>query len=235
MNLQTFRLRVQRTLGLAATTDSHDEQTLVDGWVNEAREQFLIRTKIVKKTASLALTADEGDYTIDANILAFEDAYIVPAEGQERMLDRVDSGEIRRLRRTASQIATHPYLYSYEAQTIMVYPTPGSSDDTLHIVYVPRPTSALSATGHDPADAGYGDIPSEYHPALEAYTKWKAAEYVGHEASKNGQTYKEEWLSWVAEAKVIENRKGGVQRLRAQVGRRGRSGMPIGNGVDLGY
>ena len=61
--------------------------------MNEGVEQFLLRTKAVKKTAALALTIGQGDYTLDPDILALEDLYI-----GARMLKVVDTGDIRRWR-----------------------------------------------------------------------------------------------------------------------------------------
>ena len=93
MNLGTFRLRIQSTTGLAAASAGHYEQSLVDGWVNEGVEQFLLRTKAVKKTAALALTPGQGDYTIDANDPRARGSVI-----GDRMLTVVDTGDIRRWR-----------------------------------------------------------------------------------------------------------------------------------------
>lgn len=234
MNLTTLRLRIQRTVGVT-TGSAGDELTLVDSWLHEAIEQFLVETKSVKKTASISLTAGQGDYLLDADILAFEDPYIDPADGsQEYMLESVDSYDIRALRRVASVIHTAPTKIAYEANIIMLYPNPASSSDTLHLVYVPRPALAMTAGSHSPSDTGRGEIRAEYHPVLEAYAKWKAAEYSNDSPSNNGEKYQAEWERGVAKAKINESRRGGVRAGAVKIGRR-TSGLPVRPGVDLGY
>jgi len=232
MNLTTFRLRIQRTVGLAGGT-AGDEQTLIDGWVNEAVEQFLIETKAVKKTASLTLAAGQGDYTIDADILAFEDLYIDPADGtQEYMMVPVDTWDIRRARRVTSSPGVPPYHYAYESQMLMIYPTPVSSSDTVHIVYVAKPSALLASGSDSPSDATRGNIPSQYHPVLEAYAMWKAAEYSNDAPSGMGEKFRAAYERGILRVKILESRKAGVRVSRARVG--WRRSIPARPGIDLG-
>ena len=232
MNLETLRLRVQSTVGLAGGT-AGNEQTLIDGWYNEAVVQFLMETKAVKRTASLSLTGDESDYVLDDEVLAFEDVYLEPGDGsREFMLEPKDSHDIRQMRRSTTSVAAGPSFYAYEGQVVMLYPAPSTGDE-LHIVYVAKPTSAMAATGDDPADATHGRIPNQYHPVLEAYVKWKAAEYSNDGPSQIGQMYRSEWEQGLIKVRVIESRKGGLIAPRARVG--GRRRHAVGPGVDLGY
>jgi len=230
MNLTTFRLRIQSTTGLASASPGHYEQTLVDGWVNEGITQFLMRTKAVKKTASLALTAGQGDYTIDPNVIAFEDAYI-----GNSMLKNVDTQDIRRWRLNPSYSpAGSVGCFAYEGQTIMLYPTPVAAD-VLHMVYVPEPLAPLVGGNDDPSGAGFGFIPNEYHPTIEAYAKWKAGEYANDQPSQNGQVWKQEWEAGVVSTRSLETRKAGVNVRRATPGWRSKAGVGIAPGVDQGY
>jgi len=234
LNVATFALRVTHAIGIdAATANSatSQEYTLFLSWLNEAVVQFLRKTKVYKRTASMTLTVDEGDYAIDSDILAFEDVSYSPASGQARSLTQIDTWQIRDMR--LSEAATDPLYYSYEGQTIMLFPTPLSSSDTLHIIYVPRPT-ALSTTADNPSGGSFGGIPEEYHPALEAYVKWKAGEHANDKASQNGQMFKAEWEAAVVETRVAELRKAGVRLGSVNIGRGRNYAALAGPGVDLG-
>ncbi len=235
MNVATFALRVTHAIGIdAATANSatSQEYTLFLGWLNEAVVQFLRKTKVYKRTASMALTVDEGDYAIDSDILAFEDVTYTPATGQARSLTQIDSWQIRDMRLLAA-VSTDPLYYAYEGQSILLYPTPLSSSDTLHILYVPRPT-ALAATADNPSGGSFGGIPEEYHPVLESYVKWKAAEHSNDKASGNGQTFQQQWEQGVVETKVAEQRKAGMRIGSANIGRGSNWRSLAGPGVDLG-
>ena len=135
MNLTTFRLRIQSTTGLAAAIAGHSEQALVDGWVNEGIVQFLLRTKAVKKTASLTLTVGQGDYTIDPDILALEDLSI-----GERMLSVVDTGDIRRWRLNGAESPRATPQVRLRGRRCSCSTRRRRRQGTLHIVYVQRPT-----------------------------------------------------------------------------------------------
>lgn len=98
MNVAEFALRVTHAIGIdAATANSatSQEYTLFLSWLNEGVVEFLRKTKIFKRTASLTMTADSGDYAVDTDILSFEDVTYTPADGQARSLTQVDSWQIR--------------------------------------------------------------------------------------------------------------------------------------------
>lgn len=234
MNLATFRSRVSGAIGLS-NTDGSLEQSLIDGWVNEAVEQFLVLTKMHQRTAALAVTADQGDYELDTHILSFKNAWIEPADGStDIVLEQVDASTIHEARRYQAAAPTNARWFALEgANQLLLYPSPGSSSDLLHITYVPRPT-ALSATADAPSATANGGIPSEYHPTLELYVKWKAAEYADDRSSQAGMTYRQQWLEGVAFAKGQMLRKGGVRIGRARFGRAGRRRWPVTPGTDTG-
>lgn len=236
MNVAEFALRVTGAIGIdAATANSatSSEYALFLSWLNESRVQFLRRTKIFKITAALSVTAGVGDYTIDSEILAFEDAIYDPASGTGRALRLVDSLDISEARQI-SESGTDPYCIAYEGQQIFLYPAPQSSSDQLHIKYVPRPASALAATADTPATTAYGGIPEEYHHVLEAYVKWKAAEHTNDKASGNGREFQEQWEQGLVEAKIAESRKAGLTRGSVRIGRGADWRLAAGPGVDLG-
>lgn len=239
MNLTALKLRVQRTVGLDSSgAVLTDEKTLVEQWADEAALKFLMETKVTKRTAVLDLTASTGDYTLDADVLAFQDAYLQPADGsQQYMVQPVSSAVIRAWRLAQVTTVGPPAYMAYEGGMIMLYPTPTSSSDKLHIVYVPRPTGTFVGGGGTEAwsDATRGNIPVEYHDILEAYVKWKAAEYSAHSPSQNGQLWHGEWESGLAKAKIHQAKKAGNPHPVARVGRRGLLRFPIGNGIDVRY
>ena len=236
MNVATFALRVTHAIGIdAATANSgtSQEYTLFLSWLNEAVVQFLRKTKVYKKTASMALTVGIGDYTVDNDILAFEDVTYSPSGGSARSLTQIDSWQIRDMRLPTATIASDPSYYAYEGQQILLYPTPRSSSDSLHILYVPRPT-ALAATGDNPSGGSFGGIPEEYHTVLEAYVKWKAGEHANDKSSGNGQAFKQEWEAGCVETRVAEMRKAGMRIGSVNLGRGRNMNAFAGPGVDLG-
>ena len=145
----------------------------------------------------------------------------------------MDSGWIRHAR--LGQANGDPTHIAYEGQQVLLYPTPQSSDDELHILYVPRPTSALVGTTDSPATTAYGGIPEEYHPALESYVKWKGSQHSNDQATGNGQSFQQEWETAIMEAIVSESRRAGLKRGGVQIGRGPDWRRLAGPGVDLGY
>lgn len=231
MNLATIRRRTARAIGLSAS-DS-DDTTDIDSWANEAVEQFLKDTKLNVKTASMSVTASSGDYTLDSDILALADLWYEPANGvQEVLLEPVDSREIQRMRRLQVSADISPRYYALQgAHLLMLYPNPESSSDLLHISYVPRPTAALSATSDSPSDATRGNIPTEYHPVIEAYVKWKAGEAEEHRPSESGMKFQAEYERGIAKVRGDLNKKAGVFKAKKRWGRRPM--WPITPGTDV--
>ena len=233
MNLATFRARVSGAIGVD-NTDGSAEQALVDGWVNESIVQFLSRTKAHARLAALALTADEGDYTLDTDILAMRAAWIEPANGlQEIPLRETSPEEIVAYRRYQG-VSGDPSarLFALQGSNLLhLFPAPSSSDDVLHIYYIPRP-AALAASGDSPAATANGGIPEEFHPVLENYVKWKAAEYANNGPSQLGQMWKAEWEAGLVQVRVANAKKGGLNTQRVRIGAPAR--WPSSPGVDNG-
>lgn len=233
MNLATFRARVSGAIGVD-NTDGSAEQALVDGWVNESVVQFLVRTKAHARPAAMSLTADQSDYEMDTDILAMRGAWIEPAGGlQEIPLRETSPEEIIAYRRYQG-INGDPSARLFALQgsnVLMLFPPPASSDDILHIFYVPRPT-ALAASGESPAATANGGIPEEFHPVLENYVKWKAAEYANNGPSQLGQMWKAEWEAGLVGVRISNAKRGGLNTQRVRVGAPAR--WPSSPGVDNG-
>jgi len=223
MTLGTLRSRVGQALNVAGGgTVAGAELTLLDGYINEAVEQILLRTKVNKKTAVVGLTDGVGDYTLDPIMLAFDDMWIAPAASTSwtPMLFPVDSFDIRAMRLSQSIVASPSIYYAFEGNVIMLYPNPGTGD-ALHIVYVPRPTP-MTDTGNDPSVAPYGEVPSEFHTLIEAYAKYKMADYADDASSQLGQTYMQEYEQGLDRMKMLLTKKGGIRTGYAKVGNRRR-------------
>lgn len=230
MNLATLRTRVASATGL---TNSGTEQSLIDSWLNEAILQFLADTKMVKKTTAISATSGVGDYTLDYNVLSFEDVWYAPASGaQQVLMEPVDSRDIRQMRLYSTATPNAPYYYAFEGTNMfMIYPNAASSSDIIHMIYVATANSALSATADDPSQANYGWIPSEFHPILEAYAKWKAAEYNDN---LWGQQWAQEYQEGITRAKSLTSRKSGTMLPVATWGRKSKRRYPTTPGTDTG-
>lgn len=231
MNLNDFRTRIARVSGmsLASTADTG----LIDGWMNEAIEQFLKETKINVLTARMAVTATSGDYTLDTDILSMEALYYQPASGMSALLEPISPEDmaLRRIQPTSSSTTPREYAI-IGAHLLRLYPVPPSSSDTLHMLYVGRAASALSTTANDPSKSAYGNIPLEYHTVLEAYGKWKACEAEEVKAYQNGLQFQAEWERALGKIKGELHRKAGMVLPSARVGRR--RGAPFASpGVDV--
>ncbi len=238
MNLGTLRLRVAQTLNVAqganVNSTASGERDLLDGYINEGVEQVLLRTKVNKKTASVALTAGVGDYTLDPIMLSFDDMWISPASNPSwlPMLEPLDTYDIRAMRNLQSVVASPTIYYAFEGNVIMLYPLPAAGD-TLHIVYVPRPT-AMTNQSHDPSQSPYGELPSEFHTVVEDYAKWKMADYADDGSSQIGAKYQTDYEGGIIRIKTLLVKKGGVRTGRAQVGRRGKNALRYAPpGVDI--
>lgn len=229
MNLSSYRTRIARAVGGLSTSDT-DDLALIDAWVNEGVVQFLKDTKINVLSAVLGVTAGSADYTLDTDILGFTDVWYEPASGEDVMLEPVDSLEIARMRLSDGTTDSSPRYYAMQgAHLLQIHPAPASSSDQLHILYTPRP-AAMSATSDAPSDSTKGNVPEEYHPVIEAYAKWKAAQADDHRPSDFGLNFQAEYERGCSQARAHMNRKAGVFKARKRLGRRRR--WPTSPGVD---
>lgn len=227
--------RTSRTLGISQAASGAERQLLID-WYNEAVDQFLTETKMVQKTLKLAMTSGQGDYTLDDQIIAMKDLNYVPNGQQGWLMIPVDETEIIERRLLQSAVEQNPQRYALAgANTIMVWPTPTSSSDYIHGLYVSHQTTAMTADSHSPDTAAYGGIPVEWHPVLLWYVFWQAAMLTKDELSGAGQAYEQKWMAGLQRAKYRQSKKLGVRVPRARVGFRDRGWRSSASpGVDTG-
>ena len=221
--------RVARVIGMSLSVTADTD--LILGWYNDAVEQFLRETKVNVRTASLALTADQDDYTLDTDILSMQAMWYQPAAGSTSMMLAISPEEMYERRMVTTDGGPPQYYALSGAHTLLLTPAPTSSSDTIHMLYVPRP-AAMSATSHSPAATAMGNIPAEYHVILEAYVKWKAGEAEEHRPSENGLQFQAEWERGVTKVKAEVRRKAGPVIGSVRIGR-GMQYPRVGNGVDL--
>lgn len=222
-----LRSRVAGAIGLSNVAGS-SEQALIDSWLDEAVEQYLIETKCAIDTASLVLTADVGDYTLPSSVLALRNIWIVTAGGTRVNLEPVSTGEILERRRYAST-GMFPMVFSLEGFDFLRISPNASAGDTLYWDYVPAPTSWNSGTATNDVPPF---IPTWAHPAIEAYAKWKAADWDDDLSSQVGQAYHQDWEVELKKARSRINRLSGKWGP-ARPGRR-RNAVPTSPGVDTG-
>lgn len=214
--------RTSRTIGLSQAA-GHPERAFMVDMYNEAVDQFLMETKLVEKTVSMATVAGSGDYTLDAEIIALKSLSYVPASGQGFVMTPVASAEIVQRRLIATQPTGVPELYALAGSNIlMLWPTPLSSSDAVHGIYVSHAASAMSADAHSPDTAAYGGIPVEWHPVLLDYVLWQSGQLAKDELSQAGEMYHQRWAAGLVRAKQRQRFKLGRPHPRAVHGYKGR-------------
>lgn len=230
LTVSQMRTRVARVIGMSLSVTA--DTSLIDGWYNDAVEQFLRETKLNVRTAALSVTAGEGDYTLDTDILAMQALWYQPASGSTSMMQPIAPEDMYVRRMVQLDSGGPPTFYSLSgAHTLLIDPEPSSSSDEIKMLYVPRP-AAMSATADTPSATAFGNIPAEYHVLLEAYVKWKAGEAEEHRPSDNGLQFQAEWERGVTRVKAELKRKAGPVIGSVRMGRRGIA-HGYGNGVDI--
>ena len=148
----------------------------------------------------------------------------------------VDETEIIQRRLLQSAVAMAPQRFALAgSNTIMVWPTPTSSSDYIHGLYVSHQTTAMTADTASPDSAVYGGIPVEWHPVLLDYVLWQAARLTNDIMSSSGQTYQENWEKGLQRAKVRQTKKLGVRVPKALPGFRDKGWRNFASpGVDTG-
>lgn len=224
MNLTTFRARITGALGLDNTASS-TEQGLVDGWVNEGRDQLMVRAKLRVERTSAALTANTVAYELDASILQPIRVVLNGTSGhplEPWSVDRINWAN----QNTVSPVRGYTILGT---NYLMLAGAP-STGDSLDIIYIPAVTD-MSSGSHDPSSATYGGIPKLLHPTIEVYAKWKAADWDNNVSSQQGLVYKAGWEQGLKEARAFRTKMRGPV-APARVRRRSYSGYAPG--VDTG-
>jgi hypothetical protein len=209
---------VSKELGLDETA-SGTEDVLLGRRLNEAVRYLLVKTQCYVKTATITLAANDYEYELtdalsdDALVLL----QLITSDG--KLCERVTVQELYGFREASPAVA-NAYTYRYAlagANLLLLYPTP-SAAGTLTALYVPKPTEMSSGT-HDPATATYGNIPVQWHDAIELYAMSKLASFDDDASSQMGAVYKVQLDTRLKEIRGEIRRLGG-KMPRAKVGRR---------------
>lgn len=203
---------------------------------------MLLQTHCFIAKATMAMTANIGDYELDSGILAIEDIFL--ASGTTNYLVRRSTTTDLMNRRLFAISSSTVQRYAVNgANMLMVYPTPTQAD-SLTVYYVPRP-SVLSVAGDDPATKA--GIPSEFHYGLELYMQWKAGDAFDDASSNQGETYRREYLGdptappgtpqrygFIGKMKRDLRGKGGKHLAEIQIPPRNRRNVIPSPGTDVG-
>lgn len=218
--LATLQGNVAGAIGLDfdSTAPTAGDGPRLLGWANDAVTDLLKRTHCYVNSATLAMTANVGDYRLDSSILAIEDIYLVSDNNNWR-LRRMSTTDLIN-QRNYNVTASPAQMYALSGvDMLMVYPTPLQAD-TLTIYYVPKPTALASGTD-DPSTSTLGGIPTEYHYGLELYMMWKAASFSDDDGSQNGESYRRQYLGDPTAPPATEQRDGFVGTMKKDIRRKG--------------
>lgn len=133
--------------------DAVEDLDRAKDWVNQVYAEVCVETEFVQDFDTMALIADEPNYTLDSQVLRIKQMYVTPSgEGQSRPLQPTTIEDI--LERSASYGATPSNQGSVThyalvgGLSIMFYPTP-SAADVVTMYYVKLPTE-LTDDSHVP-------------------------------------------------------------------------------------
>jgi len=205
------------------------DQSRMTVWANEAVVNVLRRTRCYVVSSTTTLTAGQGDYTLDTDILLAMNVYLT-SQGTSWPLERIPTEELLDLRHQNVSASSPVQYYAINgANMIMVYPIP-SQADVLTFYHVPRPT-AMSSGSHDPSNTTYGGIPTEYHKAIELYMCAEAADDDDDQSSAQGQRYRDLYEKELVRTTNGVRWKVGPYNPRARVGAHRRSNRRHDNSV----
>jgi hypothetical protein len=202
MTLGEFRNVISSKIGLDNTGGSPDQQ-LMNRWINEGVVQVLLRTRCRVNTQSFNLVSGTAEYSLEAvavNTLGIQDALRTVAGTQHR-LNRVSLDELLQIR-TGQVSATGGYYYTVEGGDLFAtYPVPAANESVL-LYRIVRPT-AMSADAHDPANATYGGVPTEFHKAIEYWALAEAADFDDDSSSGMGEKYRNDFMQEIVFARYV--------------------------------
>lgn len=221
LTLNNIRSRVAGRLGLDTTT-SGSEMTLLDAFINQGYQDFLVRTGCFIERSTMTTTSGSADYDMSQNISQLVELYVTGTDGLNQRMMRVMPADILDYRMTWSDSDSPSRRYAVQGHNqLMLWPTP-SSADTITLYYVPAP-STLSASSDVPSL-----VPPQYHQALEYYALAEMADYDDDQSSAMGQSYLARYEQLVVRARREAMRMGGRRMAPARVGRRATRYWPVG-------
>lgn len=184
--LATFRTNISAKIGLDNSTTG--DQSLIDGWVNDAYVDVVRRTNCKVQSATASLTSGTKDYTLTtlfSSVMKLIEIYVT-SSGSDYKLARTTPDKIVSMRLSSSANVSPAQYYAVAGDLLMIYPTPAAAD-TVTAYYVKQPT-ALSVSSDSPSD-----VPTEYHKLLEWYALAEAGDYDDDQSSAQGERYRQRY------------------------------------------
>jgi hypothetical protein len=229
--LDVFRTNIAAILGLTNTTAG--DQTRIDYYVNEGVLEVLKNTQCHVSSATVAMSAGSGNYTLDTDVLQLRDLYCTQG-GSTYILERRTVNDILNLRLPTSSSSGPARFYALAgSDLLMFHPTPAAGD-SFTLYYVPYPT-ALSSSAHAPSNSAYGGVPDEIHNAIERYALWKCADMDDDASSQVGEKYRVEYYQTISEARRHLRSKGGYKLGRVRVNPRRSPRTPSDPSVSVAW
>jgi len=177
MNFGVMIDRVKYTLGMQEIT-SHDEIVFVKQYLNEGLLDLIVRTRPYTRVITLTLTGNTAIHDMSTDILALLDLQ----DPSGNFLQRMTREDVTKAQASGAS------GFAYEEPLLWVSPIP-SVDTQMKAYGIFRP-SPLVQDSDDPANASFGGLAPEFHPAIINYACWKAAEYTQHEQSAMGEKWR---------------------------------------------
>ena len=200
MNNGRLKARAAAELGLKTTGD---EGTMLQEWANEGVVDVLIETKAHMDIASATLTAGEGSYQLDSDILlADERTFTIPVRV-------VTVADLLALPSEQSDVVRY---VAFDGDMMLVYPLPAANDE-VSFLFVPRP-AAMSSDLHDPSTSTYGGLPEQIHFAVLDYMLKEGARYDGSSPPMLPKDYEDRYekYSLPKARKRVQRRQGRGQK-----------------------
>lgn len=222
MNRGQLVTRVGQKLSFDLSSGS-EELTLLRDLANEGVVEVLINTRCHVDLGELTLTSGVKDYRLDASVLAILNRTIESSYSPLNVVGMDDMLDFRR----GGSVASPARFLAAEGDFLAVYPTPTASE-VIRFVYVAKPTP-MTDDAHDPSNATYGGIPSEYHRAIEYFMLWQGAEYDDKAAPQRPSDIR---ALFEAECRLVRKRhraKSGRGLAPARVGYPGTQRFPRRN------
>lgn len=204
--LTQFRTRIAAKAGL--DNDAQGDQTLIDAWVEEARQEILVETKAQVRRATMTLTAGATDYSLSSSVLAILTVTHTWAGGSRTMIP-LTLGEIEEMKARSTTAAAPARFYAHAGSDLLIVYPPPAAGESITVLYVPKPT--VLAAGDAPTE-----IPEVFQKAIEYYALREAVSYrEGGQDPALMRMYDDQYHAYVARIRRWARNSGGQRpRLR---------------------
>lgn len=188
--------------------------------LNEGVREVLSRTHCYVKSASISISANDFEYELKDALTDDPLAILNVITSDTKPCERISPEELHEYRRASPAMSSaYTFFYAVDgANLLLLYPTPQAAS-TLTVYYVAKPTE-MSSAAHDPSDVTYGNIPVQWHDAIEYWALFRMAGYDDDASSQMGMAYRGLFDNRIREIRRELRNLGGRKLSRARVGRR---------------